>query len=293
MFLITGATGTLGSLITTRLHAQDMPLRCLVRRRNRVQEILAGIQLVEGELEDAPSLARACKGVDTIVHCAAVTHTNDEKIYYRVNYEGTKNLLAAAPKNLKHFLYVSTTALGEKAGAYGHSKYLAEETVKNSRFPNTIIRPSEVYDAPKQSMIEQLARLVKKLPVIPLVGDGNIRLAPVHVDDVVAAIVRAALLPPKNATYILAGPEQLTYTKLLQILCGARALKNRHFVPVPSLVWRIAAEASARLSIKFIYRDQISRLLAKKNYDISLAQKDLNYFPRKVEEGLLSMNSEQ
>lgn len=287
MILITGAAGSLGSAIAKRLMGRGKSVRCMIRPQEQLPAALQGMKVVRATLEDTISLAHASRGVDVIVHCAAVTHTNDEKIYYRTNYEGTKNLIAAAPPTLKNFIYISTTALGKEAGAYGHSKYLAEEALKQSGISYSIIRPSEVYGAPKRGMIERLANIVQKMPIIPLVGDGRMELAPVYVDDVVGAIVQAALLAPKNIVYILAGYERMTYKNFLRKIGEMQGIKNRIFIPVPVFLWRIATELGARLGMKFMYRDQIPRLLAKKNYDIRAARRDLHFQPRSLRDAFM------
>ena len=72
MDLVTGGTGFVGSHIVRALLERDRAVRCLVRPQNR-RDNLAGlpVEIVEGDLTDAASLARAVAGVDTLYHVAA------------------------------------------------------------------------------------------------------------------------------------------------------------------------------------------------------------------------------
>ena len=97
MNLITGATGFIGR----RLVAPGD--RALVRRP-------AGfVHEVVGDLEDAGVLARACAGVETVFHCAgiaeAAAHADPDR-HWRINFEGTKNLLEAAGRaGVRRFVF--------------------------------------------------------------------------------------------------------------------------------------------------------------------------------------------
>lgn len=280
--LVTGAGGSLGQMVVAALHERKGRIRALLRRADTANVLGGKTEIVIGDLGDPETLRAACKDVDVIIHLAGITHTNNTDLYYRINYTGTKNLIAAAPDGLKKFIYISTAALGEKAGPYGHSKQLAEEALARSNFPYCIIRPSEVYGAPKAGMIEKLVGLAQKYPIVPLIGNGNFPMAPVHVDDVVGAIVETVIRGEHSAIYTLAGPETATYRELVDRASAQRTLK----IPVPIWTYR-----SAAYGLSFItkhpplYRDQIPRFLAKKNYDIKSAQKDLSYKPRTFERG--------
>src|ERR1700751_4817560 len=97
--LVTGATGFVGSAVARRLLAEGYSVRVLARpgseRRN-----LAGlnVEVAEGNLTDAASLARACAGCDALFHVAADYRTwapRPEELY-QANVEGSRALMQAA-----------------------------------------------------------------------------------------------------------------------------------------------------------------------------------------------------
>ena len=287
--LVTGATGSLGGMVVRKLLVRGEKVRCLVRKNSRILDFRDKVDIVVGSLEDKTSLKRACENVKAIIHCAGVTHTNDASLYYRANYRGTENLMKAAPADIQKFVYISSTcAVGEEVGPYGYSKTLAEEALGQSSLPYVIIRTSAVYGAPMAGMIEKLVTIVQKYPLIPLVGKGDFLMAPVHADDVVGAIVESLYVDKKRVRYTLAGPEILSYKKILKKIQSLKApQKNITVLPVPLFVYRIAAHILGAVQKNPpLYKDQIPRFVTQKNFDIQKAREDLNFEPRGLEEGL-------
>lgn len=98
--LVTGGTGLVGSRLLKRLVDAGVECRALVRSG---KELPAGVVPVDGDILDPHSLAKAVEGVSSIVHLAAVFRTPDNDLIWKVNLEGTRNLIdAARPTRLMH-----------------------------------------------------------------------------------------------------------------------------------------------------------------------------------------------
>lgn len=98
--LVTGATGFVGSHITRQLIDAGHSVRALYRSETKLRQ-LAGLDLeaVRGDLDDSARLERACAGCEVVFHVAAKADywkDDDRDALWRVNVEGTRNLLAAA-----------------------------------------------------------------------------------------------------------------------------------------------------------------------------------------------------
>jgi nucleoside-diphosphate-sugar epimerase len=140
--LVTGATGKVGSRLAQRLSERGDRVRALVRDRTRAAQLLGGrVELVEGDLLDADSLAAAVQGVDAVVHCAAFFRGATAEQAHAVNDLGTQHLAHAARRaSVRRFLFTSTGLVygptdGRLAGegdpcapidAYPRSKLAAE-----------------------------------------------------------------------------------------------------------------------------------------------------------------------
>lgn len=108
--LVTGATGKVGSRLAKRLAARGNEVRALVRDPSRVAALGdAPIELVKGDLLDTPSLERAVRGVDAVVHCAAFFRGATPEQAHAVNDLGTQRIAEAArAAAVKRFVFTST-----------------------------------------------------------------------------------------------------------------------------------------------------------------------------------------
>lgn len=126
------------------------------------------------------------KGVDAVVHCAAIVHNNKENVskFYRVNYELTSELAELAmDSGVKHFVYLSTMAVyGDEAGEiskttavkpstpYSKSKHKAEKAImrlSSEEFKVCVLRPPMVYGEGCPGNYARLRKFAKWSFVVP------------------------------------------------------------------------------------------------------------------------------
>jgi nucleoside-diphosphate-sugar epimerase len=288
--LVTGATGEIGGSLLERLVKRGGEVRVLTRSGmdGREQPEEGPVNWVRGDLTEPGSLAPALEGIDLVLHMAAVTHTRHAARYWETNATGTANLLAAAEAaGVERFLHISTRALGEEGGPYCHSKAVAEERVRASSIPSVILRPGEVYGSGGRDPILDIARSLARRSFVTILGDGGQLFCPVHVDDVVGAIVRALDAPGLDApAYTVAGPEEMRYVELVGRLERALGLGPRRRIHIPVAVARLGIAVASRLGIGSLVPDQLPRLLLAKSSDVSDAVRDLDFAPRSLEEGV-------
>jgi dihydroflavonol-4-reductase len=161
--LVTGASGFLGWHVARVLVERGYSVRALVRPGSHVAEL--PVEKVTGDLRDTAVLERAVMGCGSVFHVAA-----DYRLWarrpaemYRSNVDGTRNLLDAARRaGVERVAYTSTVgcigiphdglgdedtpvALGDMAGDYKRSKYLAEQVAlefARSGLPVVIVNPT-------------------------------------------------------------------------------------------------------------------------------------------------------
>ncbi|QOV24004.1 NAD(P)H-binding protein [Anabaenopsis elenkinii] len=146
---VAGATGETGRRIVQELIARNIPVRALVRDIDKARTILPSeAELVEGDVLQPQSL-NAALGDSTVLLCATGAKPSfDPTGPYRVDFEGTKNLVAAAKsQGIEHFVLVSSLCVSE----FFHPlnlfwlilvwKKQAEEYIQKSGLTYTIVRP--------------------------------------------------------------------------------------------------------------------------------------------------------
>ena len=283
-FFVTGCSGFLGRTLIRELFANDPLVQLtLLEHHTKIildEEYAHRATIVHGSFEDETVLTEALRGIDVVIHLAAMTHTKNNELYEKINQGGTKTLLqSGAMAGVKHFVFVSTTALGESCGAYGESKFHAEKIVMTGNVPYTIVRFAEVYGGATNEGIERLVGLVKRYPLIPAVMDTY--LTPVQIDDAMSALRVAIYRTATNNIYVIAGPEKLRFVDAVQIIASAFG-RRVVVIPIPQLLLRAIRSGMIFVSAP----DQIDRLICEKDYDIRLAMSDLNFSPRTLYDGL-------
>jgi len=245
MILLTGATGTVGSVLLRRLTATGRPVRCLVRDPRRLGPERVRVQIALGDLGDPGSFRHALRGVETVVHLAASIRDQPGGSLEELNAMATLRLAqGAAQAGVGHFVLFSAIGASDHHRArFFRAKALAERAVRQSGLPHTILRPSLVY-APGDPWLRLVERLAL-LPVVPIPGRGRARFQPIWAEDVADATL--ALLdgraPDDRTVYELAGPETLTHEAAVGLIVRAAGHRPRPIVPVPQEVVRRLLEA--------------------------------------------------
>ena len=239
--LVTGGTGFVSAAVVRLLVAQGHPVRALVRRGSDLGNLDGlGLELIYGDLQEMDSLRQALRGCRRVYHVAA--HYSlwepDPRIFYRVNVDGTRNLLEAAGEaGVERVVYTSTVgALGyrepggpaneetpatldQMTGHYKRSKFLAEEEVRQAAVrglpvvivnPSTPVGPGDIKPTPTgQIIVDYLNRRM------PAYIDTGLNL--IDVDDVAWGHLLAAERGRVGERYIL-GHKNLTLKEIFAIL---------------------------------------------------------------------------
>ncbi len=235
--LITGATGFIGKYLVKTLAEQGRDVRCLVRKTSDTQYLeKLGVELFYGDLLNKNSLKGIVKDVDIVHHLAGEVYSPRSSNYFKINVEGTENLLEASlPENIARFIFLSSIqAAGpnQKQGillnerspckpitSYGKSKLEAEQLIykkyKASAFPAVIIRAPMVYGP--GSLKCRSAALFQRINKgnFRLIGKNNHLISTCYIENLIHGILLAER--HKNAvgkTYFIA--DQKTHT-LLQL----------------------------------------------------------------------------
>jgi NADH dehydrogenase len=140
--------------------------------------------------------------------------------FHKAHFMVTKNLADFAKKaGTRRFLQMSAMGVRPNSpSGYLQSKLNAEKYVQESGLAWTIFRPSVVF-GPGDHMVAMFNSLLRKFPVIGVVGDGRYKLQPVHVDDVVAGFVRALIDGRAvGQIYEFGGPEIMTFDRMLDTI---------------------------------------------------------------------------
>ena len=199
--LVAGGTGFLGRAFVRRLTADSQRVGVLSRNPDRVAGLFSesAIDARYGDVVQPETLPAALRGVHTVVQTVQFAGFPVETparglTFMDVDAAGTRNLAeAAVSAGVRRLIYLSGVgAAPDAAQSWFRAKAIAEDAIRDSGIPHTIIRPSWVY-GPEDVSLNRFVSLVRRVPLVfPQVGGGLQRLNPVFVDDVAALVAQIA-----------------------------------------------------------------------------------------------------
>lgn len=188
LLAITGATGFVGQAVLDYAARAGIEVRALARRP---QEARAGVEWVQGDLQDKRALQRLVGRASVVLHIAGVVNAPDSQGFEDGNVWGTLNVVnAALDAGVPRFVHVSSLSAREPdLSVYGQSKLRGEKIVKASSLDWTVVRPPAVY-GPRDTEMFELFKLARR-GVVPLPPQGHLSI--IHVNDLARLLL--ALIP--------------------------------------------------------------------------------------------------
>lgn len=177
---------------------------------------------------------------DIVIHLAAFTDTaaawlqrgDKTGLCYRLNVEGTKNIVDLCQKHHKYLIYISTDFVfdGQKTNPYtetdqphpiewyGETKYLAEQLVTTSGIPAAVVRiafPYRAKFAPKQDLVRKIIDGFKTQKLYPMFTDQI--TTPTFIDDIALGLRYFFEHQPNGIYHLVASSFQSPYDLALNI----------------------------------------------------------------------------
>ena len=237
MILVTGATGFIGRALVRHLSETGQEVRVLLRPSPRSPRLPKGVPVEVSvvSLNDERGVRAALRGVNQIIHLASAAGYGRRGNLFATDIEGTRVLTEAArDAQVERLTYLSHLG-ADRMSAFPiqKAKGIAEEHIRKSGVPHTIIRSSIVF-GPEDAFTNNIAQTLRSVPFFfPIPGDGKILLQPIWVEDLVTALLWALQNPQMaNQTYEIGGAEFFTLRQLIETLMSV-IHSRRTFLSLP------------------------------------------------------------
>jgi uncharacterized protein YbjT (DUF2867 family) len=222
-------------------------------------------------------------GVEAVINAVGVLREQGQQTFERLHAQTPRALFAAcAAARVRRVVQIS--ALGADTGRSGYfaSKRAADEFLATLPLEWTIVQPSLVFGEGGTSA--RLFTLLSTLPITPLPGDGEQRVQPIHIDDLVEAIVRMIGRNDVAGRKVpLVGPQSLALDEFLARLRAALGLGRAPTIRIPHAIMRLSARAASFVPGSLLDRDTLAMLEAGNTAEPSMTQRVLQRPPRAVE----------
>lgn len=312
---VTGATGFIGEKLALKLAEEGYDVHALCRSFEKGKGLIHNnIHLFKGDLLDLSSLENAMQDCEAVFHLAGYARmwSKDPQTFYRVNVQGSLNVLNVAKKiGVRRFIYTSTIAkynpqasdeINENAPTaenyptlYAETKDKAEKALFKNASDNIdviIINTSRVFGPGILSESNGITRMIKwfydgKFHFIP--GKGDLLGNYVFIDDVVNGHILTLKNGRRNENYILGG-ENISFNEFFARLNLVNESKHRMFhIPISLLL--LIAYASEIITFitkrpPLIDTKWIRHYLKNWNVSSSKAIDELGYHITPLDQGL-------
>jgi uncharacterized protein YbjT (DUF2867 family) len=246
--LLTGASGFIGQHLLQALLAEGHELVCAVRRARKSND--PRLSFIHADFthdtDKSVWLARL-SGIEAVINTVGIFRESGAQTFENLHVQTPCALFAACAESHEVHMVVQLSALGADAQAdtaYHLSKKAADDYLASLPLRAAIVQPSLVYGSDGAS-----ARVFKALASMPFAvrfGDAPQLVQPIHVDDVVAAIVallrRRLYLDAEGAgtaqRIALVGPEALPFTDYLAALRRAMGMGRLRVLRLPGIIAR-------------------------------------------------------
>jgi uncharacterized protein YbjT (DUF2867 family) len=261
-----GGSGFLGRHVVRALLKRGYRVRAAVRRPDLAGHLqplgmVGWVQPIQANLRVRWSIDRAVENADAVINLVAILHESGRQRFDAVHAFGARAVAEATrAAGIERLVHVSAIgASPDSPSAYGRTKALGEDAVRETVPGAVIMRPSIIF-GPEDHFFNRFAGLARFMPALPLLGGGLTRFQPVFVGDVARAIAESIEgRAQPGTTYELGGPEVKTFKQCMEMML-AEIERKRLLVPVPWSLAKLKASFLQLLPNPILTVDQVRQL---------------------------------
>ena len=234
MNIVTGALGFSGRYITQLLLANGESVKTLTGHPERPNPFGDKIQVARLDFTDPIKLTDEMRGAHTLFNSYWIRFAHGELTFDKA-VENSKTLIrAAVDAGVKRIVHVSITNPSEDAPTpYFRGKAVVEKEIAASGMSYAILRPAVLF-GDDGILINNIAWMLRRFPVLPIMGDGKYRIQPIYVEDLASLAVEQAG-KDENITIDAIGPEVFTYEDMVSMIARELGIRAR-FIHVPPML---------------------------------------------------------
>lgn len=232
--LVTGAFSYSGSRIAERLLDSGHRVRTLTFHPDRPHPLQGQVETLRYRFDDQVALAKSLEGVRTLYNTYWVRFDHGRASFANAIANSRALFCAAKRAGVGRIVHVSIANPSlESPLPYYRGKALVELALAELGVPYSIVRPTLVFGSDRDVLVNNIAWILRRMPVFALPGNGDYRVQPVHVDDL-ASICEQSAHANGDVIVDAAGPETMTFDELVRAVRSAVGARSPilHLPPV-------------------------------------------------------------
>jgi nucleoside-diphosphate-sugar epimerase len=243
--LVTGAFSYSGSRIAERLLDSGRGVRTFTFHPGRAHRLQAQVQTLPYRFDDPVALARSLEGVTTVYNTYWVRFDHGSTTFANAIANSRTLFHAARRAGVERIVHISIANPSiESPLPYYRGKALVERALAEVGIPYTVVRPTWIFGGERDVLANNIAWILRRIPIFALPGSGRYPVQPVHIDDL-ARICQQAAQADGDVIVDAAGPETVSFEELVEAV--RRAVGTR--APIVHLPPAVMSAASWALGL--------------------------------------------
>jgi uncharacterized protein YbjT (DUF2867 family) len=249
--LVTGAFSYSGSRIAELLIESGREVRTLTHHLGREHPLRARVHAAPYRFDDPVALARSLEGITTLYNTYWVRFERGRTTFPDAVANSRALFEAARRARVGRIVHVSIANPSlDSPLPYYRGKALVEQALAATDVPYSIVRPTWIFGGRREVLANNIAWILRRMPIFVVPGDGRYLVQPIHVDDF-ADICLAAAHGATNVITDAAGPEAMSFDELV------RAIRHAVDRRTPILHAPPGAMAALARALGFVVRDVV------------------------------------
>ncbi|MHB8695455.1 MAG: SDR family oxidoreductase [Solirubrobacteraceae bacterium] len=240
--LVTGAFSYSGAQIAERLLDSGRSVRTLTNHADRPHDLQGRVETLPYRFDDPAALARSLEGAHTLYNTFWVRFDHEQTTFANAIESSRMLFFAAKHAGVRRIVHLSITNPSLQSPLpYFRGKALVENALAQSGVPYAIVRPTWIFGGQRDVLTNNIAWILRRMPVFALPGDGTYPVQPVHVEDLARICVDAG---NADGDIVLdaAGPETMQFRDLVTLVRAA-VNANAPILHIPPPIMAAAARA--------------------------------------------------
>lgn len=259
---VTGAFGYSGKYIAQQLLDGGRFVRTLTNSIHRQNPFGDKVDVHPFNFDNPEKLTESLKGVSVLYNTYWVRFNHKAFTFASAVRNSITLFNSAKQAGVERVVHISITNPSEQSQfEYFRGKAAVEKALRESGISYSILRPAVFFGGKEDVLINNIAWILRKLPVFGVFGDGDYKLQPIYIDDLAELAVEQGR-NRENTVIDAIGPETFTYKGLVQEI-GKAIGKKRQIMSVPPTVGYIVAGMVGKIvHDTLVTRDEIEGLMA-------------------------------
>ena len=256
-----GGTGFLGRRIVRHLRLHGFCVRVASRHPDRGHALGpddAQLRAVKADVRDQRLVADALADAYGAVNAVSLYLEQGLETFHSVHVESAQRVAAQAQRaGVRRLVHVSGIGADPRSQSlYIRKRGEGELAVREAFAEAILIRPAVMFGR-DDAFLTTILKLLNRLPLFPMFGNGQVRLQPINVEDVGEAIAKILQREQTGPNmFECGGPSVYSYEELLRVVANAAGIKPI-LLPVPIAAWGALAWISEMLPSPPITRNQV------------------------------------